>query len=128
MGQPVRSKKKPVSPSRTYLTPTGHIQRKMVRIDHDRSRFPARPTRACGGGGGSWPRPPPGSRGLPLGPAMARIAAAQGRPSLMLLAKAGIIALRPGEANTSIWSLSGPTPGRDFSFERGDGVENKLGK
>ena len=64
---------------------------------------------------------------LALGPAMARIAAAQGRPSLMLQAKAGIIALRPGEANTPIWSLSGPTPGRDFSFERGDELEITLG-
>src|SRR6202165_6190030 len=64
---------------------------------------------------------------LALGPAMARIAAAQGRPSLMLQAKAGIIALRPGEANTPIWSLSDATPGRDFSFERGDELEITLG-
>jgi len=64
---------------------------------------------------------------LALGPAIARIAAAQGRPSLKLQAKAGIIALRPGEANTPIWSLSGPTPGRDFTFKRGDELEITLG-
>ncbi len=58
---------------------------------------------------------------------MARIAAAQGRPSLMLEAKAGVIALRPGDANTPIWSLLGSTPGRDFSFRRGDELEITLG-
>jgi FtsP/CotA-like multicopper oxidase with cupredoxin domain len=59
--------------------------------------------------------------------AMLRIAAAQGRPSLMLQAKAGVIALRPGEANTPIWSLLSPTPERDISFKRGDELEITLG-
>src|SRR5258706_3895547 len=48
-----------------------------------------------------------------LSPALPRIAAAQGRPSLMLQARTGVIALRPGEANTliwSLWSLLGPIP------------------
>src|SRR5712671_2429032 len=41
------AKKWPSQPPSTYLAPTGHIQRKMVRIDHGRSDFPARPTRTC---------------------------------------------------------------------------------
>ena len=61
-----------------------------------------------------------------LSPALPRIAAAQGRPSLMLQAKAGIVALRPGEANTLIWSLLGPAPERDISLRRGDELEITL--
>jgi FtsP/CotA-like multicopper oxidase with cupredoxin domain len=53
-----------------------------------------------------------------LSPALPRIAAAQGRPSLMLQAQAGVVALRPGEADTPIWSLLGPAP--DSSLKRGD--------
>src|ERR1700688_3296050 len=59
-----------------------------------------------------------------LSPALPRIAAAQGRPSLMLQAKAGVVALRPGEANTPIWSLLGPPPER--SLKRGDELEITL--
>src|SRR5258708_21860303 len=62
-----------------------------------------------------------------LSPALPRIAAAQGRPSLMLQARTGVIALRPGEANTliwSIWSLLGPVP--DISLKRGDELEITL--
>jgi hypothetical protein len=58
---------------------------------------------------------------------MPRIVAAQGRPSLVLQAKAGVIALRPGEPNIPIWSLLGPTPERDTSFKRGDELEITLG-
>jgi len=61
-----------------------------------------------------------------LSPALPRIAAAQGRPSLMLQAKAGMVALRPGEANTPIWSLLGPAPERDISLRRGDELEITL--
>ena len=61
-----------------------------------------------------------------LSPALPRIAAAQGRPSLMLQAKAGIVALRPGEANTPIWSLLGPAHERDMSLKRGDDLEITL--
>lgn len=57
-----------------------------------------------------------------LSPALAPIAAAQGRRSLTLVAKAGVIALRPGEPDTPIWSLGGPTP--DFlRFKRGEELE-----
>jgi FtsP/CotA-like multicopper oxidase with cupredoxin domain len=58
---------------------------------------------------------------------MPRIVAAQGHPSLVLQAKAGVIALRPGEPNIPIWSLLGPTPERDTSFKRGDELEITLG-
>jgi FtsP/CotA-like multicopper oxidase with cupredoxin domain len=62
-----------------------------------------------------------------LSPAMPRIVAAQGHPSLVLQAKAGVIALRPGEPNTPIWSLLGPTPERGISSKRGDELEITLG-
>jgi FtsP/CotA-like multicopper oxidase with cupredoxin domain len=61
-----------------------------------------------------------------LSPALPWIAAAQGRPSLMLKAKAGAIALRLGEANTPIWSLLGPAPEYDISLKRGDELEITL--
>ena len=51
-----------------------------------------------------------------LSPALSRSAAAQGRASLMLQVQAGVIALRPGEADTPIWSLLGPAP----DIKRGD--------
>ena len=61
-----------------------------------------------------------------LSPALPRIAAAQGRPSLVLQAKAGTVALRQGEANTPIWSLLGLAPERDTSLKRGDELEITL--
>jgi FtsP/CotA-like multicopper oxidase with cupredoxin domain len=56
-----------------------------------------------------------------LTPAMPSIVSAQGRPSLMLQAKAGTIALRPGAPETPIWSLAGPDAG--FRCKRGDALE-----
>jgi FtsP/CotA-like multicopper oxidase with cupredoxin domain len=61
-----------------------------------------------------------------LGPAIPPMAVAQGRPSLTLQAKAGAIALRPGQPETPIWSLSGPTTDRDVGLKRGDAVEITL--
>jgi FtsP/CotA-like multicopper oxidase with cupredoxin domain len=61
-----------------------------------------------------------------LGPAMPRIAAAARRPSLMLQAKAGTIALRPGGPDTPIWSLAGPTPDPGTRFKRGEELEITL--
>jgi FtsP/CotA-like multicopper oxidase with cupredoxin domain len=61
-----------------------------------------------------------------LAPAMASIAGAQGRPSLTLQAKAGVIALRPGGPDTPIWSLQGPAPDLSFRFKRGDELEITL--
>ena len=57
---------------------------------------------------------------------MASIAGAQGRPSLTLQAKAGVIALRPGGPDTPIWSLQGPVPDRSLRFKRGDELEITL--
>ena len=61
-----------------------------------------------------------------LGPAIPPMAVAQGRTSLTLQAKAGAIALRPGQPETPIWSLGGPTPDRDVGLKRGDAVEVTL--
>ncbi|THD53403.1 MAG: copper oxidase [Bradyrhizobium sp.] len=58
-----------------------------------------------------------------LNPAAAAPAAAQGRPALMLQAKADVLALRPGEPDTPIWSLGGP----DLRFRRGDSPEIAFG-
>jgi FtsP/CotA-like multicopper oxidase with cupredoxin domain len=60
-----------------------------------------------------------------LAPAMPTMAVAQvPRPSLTLHAKAGAIALRPGQPDTPTWSFGGPTP--DISFKRGDALEITL--
>jgi FtsP/CotA-like multicopper oxidase with cupredoxin domain len=63
-----------------------------------------------------------------LSPAWAPIAAAQGRRTLMLQAKAAGIALRPGLSDTPIWSLQGPDPA--LRFKRGEeldiAVRNEL--
>jgi len=61
-----------------------------------------------------------------LGPAIPPMAVAQGRTSLTLQAKAGAIALRPGQPETPIWSLGGPTTDRDVGLKRGDAVEITL--
>ena len=55
-----------------------------------------------------------------LGPAPL-LAAAPGRQSLMWQAKPEIIALRPGEPATSIWSLQTATPNPPLRFRRGVG-------
>jgi FtsP/CotA-like multicopper oxidase with cupredoxin domain len=61
-----------------------------------------------------------------LGPAMPGIVAAQGRPALVLHAKAGFIALRPGAPATPIWSLQGPAPDPGLRFKRGDELAMTL--
>jgi FtsP/CotA-like multicopper oxidase with cupredoxin domain len=58
-----------------------------------------------------------------LSPAMPGSAAAEGRPSLALQAKAGVIALRPGVAETPIWSLRATTTDPVLRFRRGDALE-----
>jgi FtsP/CotA-like multicopper oxidase with cupredoxin domain len=58
-----------------------------------------------------------------LGPA---IALAAGRPSLMLQAKAGVVALLPGAPDTPIWSLGGSTSDPGLRFKRGDTIEAAL--
>jgi FtsP/CotA-like multicopper oxidase with cupredoxin domain len=61
-----------------------------------------------------------------LSPAMPGIAAAEGRRSLTLQAKAGTLALRPGAPETPIWSLQSSTPHASFRFKRGDELEIAL--
>src|SRR3978361_1254748 len=60
-----------------------------------------------------------------LAPALPRIAAAQAVAALALPAKAGLIALRPGQGDTAIWSLQGGAD-RDFRYRRGDQLEITL--
>jgi multicopper oxidase len=62
-----------------------------------------------------------------LGPTMPGIAAADGRRSLALRAKADTLALRSGAPGTPIWSLQSPVPKANFRFMRGDELEIALG-
>jgi FtsP/CotA-like multicopper oxidase with cupredoxin domain len=62
-----------------------------------------------------------------LGPAMSRMAAAQGRPGLSLQAKPGVAALRSGGPETPIWSLATPSPETGLRFKRGDQLDVSLG-
>ena len=59
-----------------------------------------------------------------LGPTIAR--RREGRPSLVLQAKADVIALRPGAPDTPIWSLGGSTSDPALRFKRGDAIEVAL--
>ena len=62
-----------------------------------------------------------------LSPAVSPMVAAQGRPSLAMRAKTGVIVWRPGGPDTPIWSLERPTPDPAFRFQRGDALEITLG-
>jgi FtsP/CotA-like multicopper oxidase with cupredoxin domain len=62
-----------------------------------------------------------------LSPAVSPMVAAQGRPSLAMRAKTGVIALGSGGPDTPIWSLERPTPDPAFRFQRGDALEITLG-
>jgi FtsP/CotA-like multicopper oxidase with cupredoxin domain len=59
-----------------------------------------------------------------LGPVMPSVATAQGRKALMLQAKPGAAALRPGQPDTPIWSLLTSEAG--MRFRRGDLLEVVL--
>src|SRR3984957_2286785 len=61
-----------------------------------------------------------------LGPASSSTALAEGRPSLVLQAKAEIVALRPGTPDTPIWSFGGSTSEAGLRFKRGDAIEVTL--
>lgn len=56
-----------------------------------------------------------------IGPLLPSLAAAEARPSLALRAKAGAVALRPGQADTPIWSIGSQSDA--LRFKRGDMVE-----
>ena len=62
-----------------------------------------------------------------LGPVMTSLATAQGRPTLMLQAKPGTAALRPGQPDTPVWSLLPSSPETGMRFRRGDQLEILLG-
>jgi FtsP/CotA-like multicopper oxidase with cupredoxin domain len=117
MGRPVRSKK--MASLEVLLKPlaTGHIQRKMVRIDlMADSIFPLDRRELIAALGA-----------VVLSPAMPSMATARGqRPSLTLRAKADAIALRPTGPDTPIWSLAGPAPDGDIGLKRGDVLEVTL--
>jgi FtsP/CotA-like multicopper oxidase with cupredoxin domain len=61
-----------------------------------------------------------------LYPALPGIAASPDRASLALQAASGVVALRPGQADTAIWSLQDPPPDRPIRFKRGDDLELTL--
>src|SRR5260370_15870682 len=116
MGRPVRSKKMAISqpPRRTCVKWTYPAENGRHRARADSIlRLDRRALMAGLGAAG-------------LGPAMASVAGAQGRPSLTLQAKAGVIALHPGGPDTPIWSLQRPTPDPGFHFKRGDELEITL--
>jgi FtsP/CotA-like multicopper oxidase with cupredoxin domain len=62
-----------------------------------------------------------------VSPALPSMAAAEVRRPLALQAKAGVIALRPGQPDTPIWSLGTSTPNGELRFKRGDTLEIGLG-
>jgi FtsP/CotA-like multicopper oxidase with cupredoxin domain len=61
-----------------------------------------------------------------FGASMPTPALAQARPGLVLQAKPGVAALRPGQPDTPIWSLVTP-PASSMRFKRGDELEVTLG-
>ena len=61
-----------------------------------------------------------------LGPVTSSIALAGERPSLVLQAKADVVALRSGAPDTPIWSLGRSTSDPGLRFKRGDAVEVML--
>jgi len=85
----------------------------MVRIDSMADRIPRLDRRELIAGLGA----------VALGPALPRMAAAQGRTSLTLQAKPDVLALRPGEPDTPIWSLQDAKRGPGLRFQRGDTLD-----
>src|SRR5471032_3174286 len=117
MGPQVRSKKMVISePARRSLGLAGHFQRKMVRIDIMADRILRLDRRELMAG----------LAAAALGPAMPGMAAVPPRPALLLQARAGVIALRPGGPDTAIWSFAGPALDPGLRFKRGDELEITL--
>src|SRR5258707_3381244 len=107
MGRPVRSKKMAISqpPGPTCVNWTYPAKNGPHRPMADRIlRLDRRELLAGLGAAG-------------LAPAMASIAGAQGRLSLTLPAKTGVIALRPGGPGTPIWAPQGPAPHLSLRFK-----------
>ena len=113
MRPPVRSKKMAVFALRPGQgVTTGQDLKKMVRIGLMASPKSLLDRRELMTGLGA-------ATLLPTWPATG---SAQGRRSLMLQAKAGVIALRQGQPDTAIWSLQAPTPD-PLRFKRGEELE-----
>jgi FtsP/CotA-like multicopper oxidase with cupredoxin domain len=106
-----------LKPSLEVAAVTGHIQQKMIRIGlmADRILRPNRRELIAGLGA------------TVVNPAIPRIAAAQDRRSLTLKAKADILALRPGEPDTPIWSLQDTKASPGLRFKRGDTLQATFG-
>src|SRR4030081_1816793 len=99
MGRPVRSKKMAVRCLLGVAALTGHIQRKMVRIETMADRILRLDRRELIAGLGA----------ALLGPAVSPTAAAQERPSLPLQANAGALALPSDDPDTPLWFILGRT-------------------
>jgi FtsP/CotA-like multicopper oxidase with cupredoxin domain len=109
MGLRVRSKKMaPIGPVR-QPSAAGQIAPKMVRIGFMATRFSSVDRRGVLAGLGT----------VAATALLTPFSLAQGRKSLLLRAKPGTIALRPGRSETPVWSLDGPAP----RFKRGDPLE-----
>jgi FtsP/CotA-like multicopper oxidase with cupredoxin domain len=115
MGAPVRSKKMAVSELTDVPAPSPHNNQKMIRMIMADEIFPLDRRELLTALGVAV-----------LAPSLPRIAAAQGRPSLLLQARAGALALRPGAPNTPIWSLEAQAADRHLRFKRGDELEITL--
>src|SRR5258708_16521653 len=107
MGRPVRSKKMAISqpPGRTCVNWTYPAENGPHRPMSDRILQLDRRALMAGLGAAA------------LGPALASIAGAQGRPSLTLRPNAGLIAFRPRGPHTPTWSLQRPTPAAAFPLQ-----------
>jgi FtsP/CotA-like multicopper oxidase with cupredoxin domain len=115
MGLPVRSKKSQHQPPRAYQPQLDIASGKWSASAMTDRTFPLTRREFVAGLGSAA-----------LGPATSSIALAGGRLSLMLQAKADVVALRPGAPDTPIWSLGGSTSDAALRFKRGDAIEVAL--
>jgi FtsP/CotA-like multicopper oxidase with cupredoxin domain len=112
MGSPVRSKKMAISQPLDVAATAGLLKPKMVRIGAmARAIFPPNRRELMAGLGAAA-----------LGSMLPPGAMAQTRVPVALQAKAGVLGLRPGAADTPIWSLAGP----DLQFRQGESLEGSF--
>jgi FtsP/CotA-like multicopper oxidase with cupredoxin domain len=113
---PIAAKKWPFFGPSGRPAATGHILPKMVRIEvmAKLNLGPNRRELTAGFGAAV------------LAAAMPAIAATPSQP-LMLRTRPGSLALRPGQAETPIWAVEGPTPAGGLRFGRGDQREVMFG-
>jgi FtsP/CotA-like multicopper oxidase with cupredoxin domain len=113
---PIAAKKWPFFSPSGRPAASGHIRPKMVRIDlmAKRNFGPNRRELMAGFGAAA------------LAAAVPAIAAQPSQP-LTLRTRPGSLALRPGQAETPIWAVEGPTPAAGLRFGRGDQLEVMFG-